>query len=153
MKTTLLLSLVLALTACGVGKKGDKKGRPTPPSTEAILTDFTPVIGTHVPYVQYTKHDNEGLLENVFFLESILDTTDWLTFSATYPGPGRLVGAMYQNGDDYIDLFLWFRLQLDPVTTAEYTLELTRSAERYLGFETVKIGGEETRIAVRFRSQ
>jgi len=151
----LLLILLTLVASCGIGKKGDKDNHddPTPPTTAAVLTDFRQIKGSGIPVVQYLVHDTKGVLEDVLFYDTVISTTTWLDFHTTYPGPGRLIGALYTNGHPECALYLWFRLQLPGNVKAEYELELYRTGDIFQGYETTKVGEKEGRLAVTFHAQ
>lgn len=146
--------LPLILIACG--PKGDKiPHTPTPNPTTlegAFLIDFEPLEGSHIPMVQYFEYNMLNTIVSVIFLNQITNTSTALAFKATPLGQ-NMIGAMFENGQEGSDLYLWFVLQLNPTETVEYTLELFHNTERITGYETVKMGNDpQTKIRVTYES-
>ena len=150
MYKTIIIALIF-LISCG--PHGDKKDRtPPPPFSDAVLIDFKPIKGIHIPLVQYFRHDALRKLRAVYVPKELVDTTSWLTFKGSTFGK-NLIGAMFKNYDPNKDLNLWFKLQLTPTETVEYNLELTQRHLYYLGIETLKIGNKEaTSMNVTFHT-
>ena len=51
MKNKILISVLLILASCG-GESNNKDKPPPPPFSDAVLVDFKPLKGTHIPLVQ-----------------------------------------------------------------------------------------------------
>tara|TARA_Y100000310_G_scaffold20950_1_gene20282 strand:+ start:3684 stop:4160 length:477 start_codon:yes stop_codon:yes gene_type:complete len=150
MISKILITVLLLLISCG-GESNNKDRPPPPPFSDAVLVDFKPIKGTHIPLVQFVRHDALGKLRKVYVPQELVDTTSWLSFKGSAFGK-NLIGAMFKNFDPSKDLHLWFKLQLTPTETVEYSLELTKRNINYSGYETLKIGNKEkTEISVTFQ--
>ncbi len=145
-------SFLLILSLVGCSSRTNEKDRPPPPPfSDAVLIDFKPLKGTHIPLVQFVRYDALGKLRKVYVPQELVDTTSWLSFKGSAFGK-NLIGAMFRNSDLNKDLHLWFKLQLTPTETVEYSLELTKRNINYSGYETLKIGNKEkTEISVTFQ--
>ena len=148
-------SFLLILSLVGCSSRTNEKDRPPPPPfSDAVLIDFKPLKGTHIPLVQYLRHDAQRRIKGVYVTQEWVNTSSWISFKNSTLGK-NLIGAMFKNYDPNNDLCLWFKLQLTPVETIEYNLELTQRGLYYLGYESItrieKDIVDITRISVTFQ--
>jgi len=145
--------LILSLVGCS-SRTNEKDRTPPPPFSDAVLIDFKPIFKTHIPLVQYLRHDAQRRIKVVYVTQEWVNTSSWISFKNSTLGK-NLIGAMFKNYDPNNDLCLWFKLQLTPVETIEYNLELTQRGLYYLGYESItrieKDIVDITRISVTFQ--
>jgi len=145
-----ILSLVFSLLLLGCGSKGDKIDNTPPPLPKvSVLIDYKPLQGVHVPITQFFSSKDDKFI-SIYFSGEVINTFSWITFRNSNVGQ-NLIGASFKNGEVGKELYLWFKVQLTPVETAEYTLELYQTGPLIRGYEIVRIGNApETILSVTY---
>jgi len=133
------LAFLLTILLFSCGPKGDKSKHTPPPMPETmVLVGFEPLEGYHIPLTQYFTYKENKFL-SIYFGGEVINTTSWVTFLGSHVGK-KLIGALFKNGEVGKEFYLWFKVQMTPMETAEYTLELYRAGPFLRGYEMLKIG-------------
>jgi hypothetical protein len=134
----------------GCGPKGDKINNTPPPLPQvAVLVNYKPLQGMHVPLTQFFSYKEEKFT-SVYFSGEVLNTFSWVTFKNSSVGQ-NLIGAFFKNGEAGKEFYLWFKVQMTPTEDAEYTLELYKTGPLIRGYEMLRIGANpETVMSVTY---
>ena len=153
-----ILKFLLPLLLVACGPKGDNSGPRTGggsvpnADTIAVLVNYEPLQGSHIPYVRHLMFNNLNKFTYIYFVSQTYNVSSLLEFMTTPLGQ-KLVGGLFQNGKFLSgpDLYLWFVLQSNPTETLEYKLELYQNGTLLNGYESIKIGSNpETKIKVTY---
>ena len=153
MMNRIITVILLLLTSCGMGKKGDGiSHRPKEPESRTyILSEWNKVSDVeHIPAVRQIEHGADGRVRSFVINSILVDPRNINTFNATWRGPGMLVGNALINYNPNHTVCLKFVIDDPDTGLIQYSLVLERFGDDLWGLETIGHGSQKTIMQLTF---